>query len=317
MNPFRTPARGYFYVIFAALLWAIAGSSSKYLFHNGISPFQLAQLRVTISAFVLFLWLFIRRPALLKIDRNDITYFLILGTFGMAAVQIAYLFAISKLHVAAAILLEYLAPIFIALHSAVFLREKLSMSTVLAIAGATTGCYLVVGAYNLNMLNLNIAGIISGICAALAFSWWSVHGEYGMRRYDPWTVLFYALLFAALEWNVLHPPLESLLHTYSPVKWTMILYIAVAGTILPFGFYLEGINLIRSTRASITATLEPIGAGIISYIFLDEIMEPLQIAGGVLVIGAVILLQLKQEYDDKAPDIIRAQKQADDLRLKS
>jgi len=81
----------------------------------------------------------------------------------------------------------------------------------------------------------------------------------------------------------------------------------VLGTLVPFGLYLEGINLIRSTRASITATLEPITAGVISSFFLNEILKTPQIIGGVLVIASVILLQLKQEQDDKAPSVIRAQ----------
>ena len=78
---------------------------------------------------------------------------------------------------------------------------------------------------------------------------------------------------------------------------------------MPFGLYFEGINLIRSTHASITATLEPIAAAVISYIFLDEIMGPLQILGGAMVIASVILLQLKQKMDEKAPELIRSKKQ--------
>jgi len=65
------------------------------------------------------------------------------------------------------------------------------------------------------------------------------------------------------------------------------MYIGILGTLVPFGLYLEGVNLIRSTRASITATLEPITAGVISFIFLNEILEPLQITGGVLVIASI------------------------------
>jgi drug/metabolite transporter (DMT)-like permease len=154
---------------------------------------------------------------------------------------------------------------------------------------------------------MNFAGIVSGIMAGITFAWYAIHGEYGMRRYNPWTVLFYALLFGTLVWNVLHPPLEAFMHLYSPIQWVWIMYIGVLGTLVPFGLYLEGINLIRSTRASITATLEPITAGVISYFFLNEILKTPQIIGGVLVIASVILLQLKQEQDDKAPSVIRAQ----------
>ena len=81
------------------------------------------------------------------------------------------------------------------------------------------------------------------------------------------------------------------------------------GTLVPFGLYLQGVNLIRSTRASITATLEPIAAGALSFVFLNERMDALQISGGAMVIASIVLLQLKQEADQKAPALIRARNQ--------
>ena len=309
MNHRKTNRLGYLFVVLAATCWASGASASKFLFMSGVTPFQLVQLRITTAVAFLFLWLLWRHRALLRIDRRDVPYFLLLGTFGMAAINITYLYAISKLNVAAALILEYLAPVIIAIYTAVFQRERLSVLTTGAILAAVAGCYLVVGAYNLDLLQLNIAGIVSGLGAACAFAWWSVHGEYGMHRYNPWTVLFYALLVAAVEWNILHPPLEAFLQPYTPATWGWVVFVAVVGAILPFGLYYEGINRIRATRASITSTIEPIVAGLLSFIFLGEAMAPLQMAGGALVIAAIVLLQLKQEHDEKAPALIRAKKQ--------
>jgi drug/metabolite transporter (DMT)-like permease len=143
-------------------------------------------------------------------------------------------------------------------------------------------------------LELNRIGIISGLLAAVAFAVYSVLSEYGMRKYTPWTVLLYGMLFAALMWNVLHPPLEAMLHRYSAVQWGWILFIGIFGTVFPFGFYFEGIKRIRPTPASITATLEPISAGVIASIFLGEIMGLWQIFGGLIVIVSIILLQLNK-----------------------
>jgi drug/metabolite transporter (DMT)-like permease len=305
-NSHKTPRLGYIYVMIAALLWAVSGSSSKFLFNSGVTPFQLVQLRLTISAGLLFLVLLIWRRNLMRIEKGDFFYFVFFGAVVMAAVQFTYLFTISKINVAAAILIQYLAPVFIAVYSFVFAKEKPGIITVLSIAGAVTGCYLVVGAYNLNLFSLNKTGIISGILSAVAFAWYSVQGEYGMRRYNPVTVLFFALLFAAITWNTLHPPLEAFFHTRSLIEWGMIIYIGIFGTVIPFGFYFQGINLIRSTRASITGTLEPITAAAISYFFLNEILEPWQIAGGIMVIASIILLKFRVESDDKRPDLIRA-----------
>jgi drug/metabolite transporter (DMT)-like permease len=297
---------GYAYVIMSALLWGVSGSSAKFLFNSGISPFQLVQLRLTLAAGMLFLILCFVRPSLLKIPLKDISYFMIFGTLGMAGVQFTYLYTISKITVAAAILLQYMAPFFIIMYSFFFQGEKPTLVTGLALLGAFIGCYLVVGAYSLSLLSMNRLGVISGIGSAIAFAWYGVYGEYGMRRYDPWTVLFFAFLFGTLVWNLIHPPLEAFNHRYTFIQWVWILYISILGTLLPFGLYLKGVSYIRAARASIAATLEPISAGILSAFFLKEILGPLQILGGVLVIGAVILLQLNQEIDEKAPAIIRA-----------
>jgi drug/metabolite transporter (DMT)-like permease len=232
--------------------------------------------------------------ALLKISINDLPYFLALGVFGIGAAQFLYLFAISKINVAVAILLHYTGPVFVALYVVFVQKQKIGFISILAIFGTLIGCFLVVGAYNLQLLALNRIGIISGMLAAVSFAIYTVLSEYGMRKYTPWTVLLYGMLFAALMWNVLHPPLEALLHRYSPVQWGWILFIGICGTIFPFGLYFEGIKRIRSTHASITATLEPISAGVIASIFLGEVMALLQIIGGLIVIVSIIILQLNK-----------------------
>lgn len=300
------PKRGYFFVIAAALLWGLSGTAAKFLFQIGITPFSLVQMRLTGSATFLFLALLVRQPRLLYIQPRDILYFVVLGTVGMATVQFTYLFAISKINVAAAILLQYLAPNLIALYTVIVLHEKLTGTTVLALLSATFGCYLVVGAYHLDVLRMNELGIGSGLLSAASFAWYSIHGERGMRRYPPWTVLFYALFFSMLLWHILEPPFHFLDRSYSSTEWLLIFYIVLLGTLVPFGLYFEGINLIRSTRASITATLEPITAGVASYLFLHEVLELWQMIGDALVIGAVIGLQIKRERDEKTPALLRA-----------
>jgi drug/metabolite transporter (DMT)-like permease len=129
-----------------------------------------------------------------------------------------------------------------------------------------------------------------------------------MHRYRPWTVLFYALAFSIPTWHIIHPPFHYLHLELSPSEWMWMTYIAVVGTILPFGFFFVGVNYIRSTRASITATLEPISAGFFAFFALGETLQVLQIIGGAMVIAAIVLLQVQQEQDALTPAMIRARK---------
>ncbi len=299
------PRKGYLLVISAAILWAISGSAGKFLFSQGITPFQIVQLRVTLAAVFLFFLLLVMNPRLLKIPAKEIIYFVILGVTGLGMVQFTYFYTISKINVAVAILLQYLAPAFIAIYYAFIAPEKLTKITLAAIAISLFGCYLAVGAYNFDMFVLNRTGIILGILAGVFYAWYAIYGEKGMRRHDPWTVVFYATVFSAAFWNIALPPFSSFRVEYTGVQWFWIAYIVVLGTAVPFGLYTMGISLIRSTRATVTATLEPIAAAFIAYIFLGESLEPLQMLGGLLVIASVVLFQIKREYDETTSAIIR------------
>ncbi|MEZ4525533.1 MAG: hypothetical protein R2941_06390 [Desulfobacterales bacterium] len=74
-----------------------------------------------------------------------------------------------------------------------------------------------------------------------------------------------------------------------------------------FGLYLKGINHIRSHHCQHPQPLwDPSPAGIISYIFLNEVMEILpDLPGGLLVIASIILLQIKQGGKPASPAYFR------------
>ena len=66
-------------VIAAAVMWASSGTASKALFMSGVKPFQLVQIRVTLSALILALVLGLFARRLLKIRLIDAAYFCFLG----------------------------------------------------------------------------------------------------------------------------------------------------------------------------------------------------------------------------------------------
>ena len=299
-------SKGYACVILAAMMWASSGTAGKALFEGGMEPFALVQVRVTLSAILIFLVFLIAARNLLWIRGKDIPFFFLLGSLGMALVTGSYFYTISKIQVAAAILIQYLAPIFVAIFSMVFWKEPASFRKVVALFLAFGGCYLVVGGYKIELLQMNRMGILGGLTSAIAFAGYSLLGERAMHRYLPWTVLFYALAFSVLTWHVIYPPFTYLKGSFTLVQWEWILYISVVGTILPFGLFFAGINYIRSTRASITAILEPIFAGFLALVILDEKLQLPQIIGGVLVITAIVVLQLQRERDEMAPAMIRS-----------
>jgi drug/metabolite transporter (DMT)-like permease len=209
--------------------------------------------------------------------------------------QFTYYYTISKIHVGPAILLQYLQPVWVSVYAFLYQKEPVSKVKIASLLLAILGCYLTVGGYQFDLLRLNKMGILSGLAASLFFTFYALYGEKGLKKYDPWTIILYGFGFGMVFYWILISPMKMITSDYPLKFWIAFFFIAIFATLLPFGFYLKGVERIRATRTSITATWEPVVAGIAAYFVLGEVLSLLQILGGIGVIAAVILLQLVRE----------------------
>lgn len=295
-TPTTTPAqkaRGTLMILTAALGWASSGTAAKHLFLMGVTPAGLVQMRATLAAVLIGLWIAMTRPDLFRVEKRDLPRILALGFLGMAMVQFTYLFAISRIHVAVAILMQYMAPVFIFFWSLTFGSKKPTLLSAAAIAVTVLGCYFVSGAYDFDLSELDLLGLGSGLASAVSFAVYTLLGEGLVGRYDPRAVTFHAFLVAAVTWNLASAPLFFVGMCADPAFLFWGLYVVVIGTVAPFLLYVAGMRGISSVNASITATTEPIFAGLISWVFIGEALTPVQMAGAALVLFAVGVLTVK------------------------
>jgi drug/metabolite transporter (DMT)-like permease len=291
----KNEIHGYLYILIGATLWGISSVVAKSLFIIGLSPALLVQIRLTLATFTLFIILLIFDRNRITISLGDLPYFIVMGFVGVAGVQFTYYYTISKIHVGPAVLIQYLSPIWIALYAFLFQKEPLTKGKMTALLLAMVGCYFTVGGYRMDLLKLNRIGIMSGLISSLFFSFYALYGEKGLKKYDPWTLILYGFGFGAVFYWILISPMKVISEGYSSKIWMAFLYIAIFSTLIPFGLYFKGIERIRATRASITATWEPVVAGMTAYFVLGEALFPLQVLGGIGVIAAIILLQIAKE----------------------
>ena len=284
--------QGFLLIITATILWALAAPIAKYLFNSGITPADLVQARVTYSFLILaFIFVCFKRD-LLQISKKDIGYFMLLGIGGFALVQYTYFYAISQIDVGVAIALQYTAPSMIVVYSAFFLGKKINRNTIISILFALLGCYLVVGAHQVNWADLNWNGILVALFSAMVFAFYTLYGEKGLQKYPTWTVFFYTVLFATLFWNIINPPFNLVGQGLSWSVWAGIMAIAIIGTLIPFGLFFMALKRLDPIRLTVTSTLEPIFATIAAFIFLGEALSFWQIIGGLLIVASVILMTM-------------------------
>jgi drug/metabolite transporter (DMT)-like permease len=149
-----------------------------------------------------------------------------------------------------------------------------------------------VGGNDISVFVADARGIISALLAGVAFAFFSIYGRSNPAKYSVWTTLTYTLGAASLFWLFVNPPWVIAQKGYSLEMWSLFGLIAVTSILLPYLFFIAGLRHLISTRAVITATLEPIVAIFSAAIFLGELLLPVQIAGAASVIAAVVLLQI-------------------------
>jgi drug/metabolite transporter (DMT)-like permease len=298
----QRPAVGYAMVIAAALLFALNGTVSKVVLQSGISSTELTQVRAT-GAFLGFaLVLTATRRESLRLRRRELPYLVVFGIAGVALVQWLYFVSIDRLPIGIALLIEYIAPILIALWAWAVFKEQIRQRLWVALALAVLGLAVVVEIWS--GIALDGLGVAAALSAAGAYAVYVLMAERAVRWRDPASLTAYGFLFAGLFWAVVQPvwtfPAERLddsvsllghLEEYSLPVWVLLLYVVVVGTMVTFLLVAAALRHISATRVGLIAMLEPVAASAVAFLWLGESFGAAQLVGGAIVLAAILLAQ--------------------------
>jgi drug/metabolite transporter (DMT)-like permease len=298
----RHPGRGYVYLVVAAALFALNGTVSKVILAAGMSAMRLTELRCTGAALGLLLVLLVVAPGRIRISAREIPLLAAYGVAGVALTQCFYFVAIARMPVSIALLLEYTAPLMVALWARFVFRQPVRNRVWAALGLSLAGLALVAEVWQGS--TLNGVGVAAALVAAVALAAYYLLGEHSASSRDPLSTTFWAFVFASLLWSVVQPwwsfPLgetrgsTSLLGNLDDVSlplWTLMLCMVVLGTIVPFVLVLSGLHHLPATRVGMVGMLEPVLAGVVAWAWLGEALSAVQLAGAVVVLAGIVLAQ--------------------------
>jgi len=298
----RKPALGYLYIAAATFCWGVAASLGRAAFTRRlpglhalrpIDPLILSQSRATFSFLTLLPVLSLLRGwRRLRLPAADIRDTFLIGILGVAASNYFYYLAIQRTNVATAIIVQYTAPIWVLLYTVARGHQKPTLQRVGAVGLAVTGIALVIGLFGGTGLHLDTIGLFAGLLAAFSFAFYNVGGHNVLARHDRWMVLLYTTCSASLFWLLVNPPWKIAAAHYSGEQWLFLLLFSLLSVLAPFSFYFAGLQHLEPTRAIVVSCLEPVFSIVIAAVALGEIMHPLQVAGIVFVLAAIIVVQL-------------------------
>jgi drug/metabolite transporter (DMT)-like permease len=299
----RRPLLGYAMVWTAATLFAVNGTVSKVVLSSGISSLELTQVR-SLGAFAGFaLVLLLVAPRRLRLTRAELPFLVVFGITGVAFVQWLYFVSIHRLPIGIALLIEYVAPLLVALFARFVLHEHIRRRIWLALVLALAGLSLVVEIWSQNLV-LDGVGLAAAVAAAGAYAAYILMAERGVGRRDPVSLTAYGFAVAAVFWLAVQPvwrfpagrvddsvSLLGNLEGFELPVWFLMLFVVLVGTMATFGLVVAALRHLPATRVGIVAMLEPVVASAVAWAWLGESLGAVQLTGGGLVLGAILLAQ--------------------------
>ena len=172
----RHPGRGYVYLVVAAALFAFNGTVSKVILDAGMSAPRLTQLRCTGAAVGLLLVLLVVAPHRIPLSRREIPLLAAYGIAGVALTQCFYFVAIARMPVSIALLLEYTAPLMVALWARFVFRQPVRSRVWAALGLSLVGLALVAEVWQGS--TLDGIGVAAALVAAVALAAYYLLGEH-------------------------------------------------------------------------------------------------------------------------------------------
>lgn len=301
--PRRRPRLGYAMAATAAVLWGINGGISKTILASGLSSERLAEVRSLGAALALVAVLALTAPGRLRLTRRELPYVLAFGIAGLAFVQWFYFLALHRLAIGVALLIEYLAPLLVALWARFFSKETVRRRVWVALGLALAGLALIVNVFG-GGTSLSTAGVLFALAGAFAYATYVLLAEHVVGNRDPVSLLAWGFLFASVFWAILDPwwsfpghlltsstSLQGNLAGWQLPVWTLALLMIVFGTVVPFFLLISALRHLPATRVGIVAMLEPVVGAIVGWVWLSESLGDVELLGAAVVLAAIALAQ--------------------------
>jgi drug/metabolite transporter (DMT)-like permease len=300
-NMQRTQREGVLLIILAITGYSCLPVITKNLFAQGVDPLDVAFWRFFLTALVY--WGFVLVRVVLRRNRTTISdvqvsskplprlRLVLLGTFFVGEALAAF-WGLERLPSATFVVLFYSYPAIVAILG-LFFGERISSLAWFALAMTLVGIALTAPDFSAGLTGDNFVGVLMALIDALLVAVYFlligrlIRGEADMIMTSVWTVTGAALLMivVALVRGLTLPQGDS---------WLYLGLLALVSTVMPVFALNAGIVKLGATRAAILCTFEPVLTAVLAYVFLQELMLPIQWLGGAIIIASVILLQLRR-----------------------
>ena len=266
----------------------------KLAYEAGVSPSVLLLVRFGLAAAALGVLLLLRpglRAAPARPGRRVLLIAVGLGAIGYAAQASLYFAALRLMDAAPLSLILYTYPVLVTVAAALLGRERLTPARCAALAAASGGTLLVLlGAGGAGFKSL---GALLAFAAAITYTVYILVADTVVHQVPPVVLSASVMAGAAGTFGLRTALTGGLGLGFRPAGWFWLMCIALVSTVLAMLAFFAGLKRTGPSTAAILSTFEPVITTALAALALGESLSGAQIAGGVLVLVSVVVLQVR------------------------
>lgn len=251
-----------------------------------LGPVLLIELRVALAAvFLLGLALLWKKTLDIKADWK---HFVILGLFNTAVPFLLFAWAAKSLPASLMSVLNATTPIWGAIFGAIWMRNRLSVKTIIGLALGVSGVAVLVGLDGAHLSPVALLGVGAGLIAAACYAIAALYSKVA-KSVDAFSNAHGSMWAATL---MVLPAAPFFPATAMPDLWVMIC-VAMLGIVcsgIAYILYFKLIDEVGAASATTVTFLVPIFGTLWGSLVLHEHVGLVSLVGGALIIAGVALI---------------------------
>jgi drug/metabolite transporter (DMT)-like permease len=286
----RKQINAYIEVIFAVIVWGASFIATKLALRD-LNPVTVVWLRFTIGVIILGLAAKIRQQVSIPV-KQDWLYFILLGFLGITFHQWLQSTGLQTVQASTTAWVVATTPLFMAILSWIFLREKLAWLQVAGIVLGAFGVIIVVANGNIRDLftgNFGTAGDVLILVSAVNWAIFSILSARGLKKYQPTQMMFYVMFIGWLLTTVLFLSSGSVKDIRN-LTWTSlggICFLGIFCSGLAYIAWYDGLQALPATQIGAFLNIEPLVAVLVAWPILHESILFITMAGGAIILVGV------------------------------
>jgi drug/metabolite transporter (DMT)-like permease len=280
-----THTRAVFLMVAVTLMWSIAGVITRHL--EQASSFEVTFWRsfFTVLSLLVILPLFQGRAVFAKIRRGG--WPLWLSGLCWSVMFTAFMLALTLTSVANVLVTMAIGPFLTALIARIFLRHRIPLRTWMAILVAGLGIGYM---YGTQLGSGSIAGTLVALCVPIAggINWTVTQRSHSHGKdVDLVPAVLVGAVISSLVTLPLAMPLRASAHDIGLLAMLGLVQLAI-----PCALSVLCARVLKAPEIALLALLEVIFGIVLAWLGADEVPAPTVLAGGALVIGALVVNEL-------------------------